>query len=58
VARTQLNFTKKRILKWKGFDLSFFNTYMDALNANPALLQEYAAELARVDAMKDTRAPV
>jgi hypothetical protein len=39
---TTLNLNENKILKWKGFDLSLFNTYMDALNANPGLMTEYA----------------
>jgi hypothetical protein len=53
--KTQQSLTENKILKWRVFDLSFFNNYMDVLTSNPVLMQAYDADLTRIDAMKTGR---
>jgi hypothetical protein len=53
--KAQQNLTEIKILKWRVFDLSFFNNYMDTLTSNPVLMQAYDADLARIDALKTGR---
>jgi hypothetical protein len=53
VQKTQQNLNEGRILKWKDFDSSYFDAYMDARNARLDLMQAYRATLAESDEMKN-----